>query len=61
MYVRTFSTLKDLHGEATTNHESSLTNETHTDKCRRKRNSAILGCCVARTTATIDLLVTILR
>jgi len=38
-----------------------VTNQTHTGKGRRKNNSAILGCRVARTTATIDLLITILR
>jgi len=38
-----------------------VTNQANTGKGRRKSNSAILGCRVARTTATIDLLVTILR
>jgi len=38
-----------------------VTKQTHTGKGRRKSNSATLGCRVVRKTATIDLLVTILR
>jgi len=56
--LRSPSTLIESRREITTNLESGgrvyLTNQTKAGKARRKCNSAILECRVARTTATID-------
>jgi len=49
--------IERFHRETTTD----VINQTHTGKGRRKCNSAILRCRVTKTTATIDLLITILQ